>query len=91
MSCAATLRQSGGSIILSIPKTIAQSMAVEAGSVVELVVEGRKLSVTPARRSLADRLVSAPSLRHRGDAMTHRCTTIRSGVNCCESWHPGTR
>jgi len=51
MSCAATLRQSGGSIILSIPKTIAQSMAVEAGSVVELVVEGRKLSVTPARRS----------------------------------------
>lgn len=60
MSCAATLRQSGGSIILSIPKTIAQSMAVEAGSVVELVVEGRKLSVTPARRSLADRLAVSP-------------------------------
>jgi len=60
MSCAATLRQSGGSIILSIPKTIAQTMAVEAGSVVELVVEGRKLSVTPARRSLADRLAASP-------------------------------
>ena len=60
MSCAATLRQSGGSIILSIPKSIAQSMAVEAGSVVELVVEGRKLSVTPARRSLADRLAVSP-------------------------------
>lgn len=60
MSCAATLRQSGGSIILSIPKTIAKTMAVEAGSVVELVVEGRKLSVTPARRSLADRLAASP-------------------------------
>lgn len=60
MPCAATLRQSGGSIILSIPKTIAQAMAVEAGSVVELVVEGRRLSVTPARRSLADRLAESP-------------------------------
>jgi len=60
MSCAATLRQSGGSIILSIPKTIARTMAVEAGSVVELSVEGRKLSVTPARRSLADRLAASP-------------------------------
>ncbi len=60
MSCAATLRQSGGSIILSIPKTIARALSVEAGSVVELVVEGRTLSVTPARRSLADRLASSP-------------------------------
>lgn len=60
MSCAATLRQSGGSIILSIPKSIAQTMAVEAGSVVELAVEGRRLSVTPARRSLADRLAHSP-------------------------------
>ena len=60
MSFTATLRQSGGSIILSIPKSIAKTMAVEAGSVVELVVEGRKLSVTPARRSLADRLAVSP-------------------------------
>lgn len=60
MSCAATLRQSGGSIILSIPKSIALSLAVEAGSVVELEVEGRKLLVTPARRSLADRLSTSP-------------------------------
>ena len=60
MSCAATLRQSGGSIILSIPKSIAQTLAVEAGSVVELVVDGRTLSVTPARRSLADRLAASP-------------------------------
>lgn len=70
MSCAATLRQSGGSIILAIPKSIAKTLAVEAGSVVELVVEGRTLSVTPARRSLADRLASSPkspSAWHRDD------------------------
>lgn len=60
MTCEATLRQSGGSIILSIPKSIAQTMAVEAGSVVELAVEGRKLLVTRARRSLADRLAASP-------------------------------
>ena len=60
MSIAATLRQSGGSIILSIPKSIAQTLAVEAGSAVELVVDGRTLSVTPARRSLADRLAVSP-------------------------------
>jgi antitoxin ChpS len=35
-------------------------MAVEAGSVVELTVKDRKLSVAPARRSLADRLAQSP-------------------------------
>jgi antitoxin ChpS len=60
MSATATLRQSGGSIILSIPKAIAKTMAVEAGSVVELTVKDRKLSVAPARRSLADRLAQSP-------------------------------
>ena len=60
MACIATLRQSGGSIILSIPKTIAETLSIEAGSVVELVVEGGSLSVTPARRSLADRLAASP-------------------------------
>lgn len=61
MSCNVTLRQSGGSIILSIPKSIAQTLSVEVGSVVELAVEGRCLSVTPARRSLADRLAASPA------------------------------
>lgn len=61
MTCTATLRQSGGSIILSIPKSIAQTLAVEAGSVVELSVDGRTLSVAPARRSLADRLAVSPN------------------------------
>lgn len=60
MSCAATLRRTGGSITLSIPKSIAKALAVDVGSVVELVVEGRTLSVTPARRSLADRLAASP-------------------------------
>lgn len=60
MSRAATLRQSGGSIILSIPKAIAESMAVQAGTVVELSVEGRKLTVVPAKRSLEDRLAASP-------------------------------
>src|SRR5262249_46260052 len=41
MACAVTLRRTGGSITLSIPKSIAKAMAVDAGSVVELVVEGR--------------------------------------------------
>jgi antitoxin ChpS len=60
MSYTATLRQSGGSIILSIPKAIAQTLAIEAGSVVNLSVEAGTLSVAPARRSLADRLAVSP-------------------------------
>jgi antitoxin component of MazEF toxin-antitoxin module len=60
MSCTATLRQSGGSIILSIPKSIAQTLSVEAGSIVVLAVEGRSLSVTPARRGLTERLSVSP-------------------------------
>lgn len=60
MSITATLRQSGGSIILSIPKSIAQMLEIEVGSVVELTVEGKTLSVTPARRGLAARLTRSP-------------------------------
>lgn len=61
MTLAATLRRTGGSITLSIPKAVAQALAVDAGSVVELEVSGRTLSVTPARRSLADRLAASPA------------------------------
>jgi antitoxin ChpS len=61
MPCEVTLRRTGGSITLSTPKSIARAMAVDAGSVVELVVEGRTLSATPIKRTLADRL--AASLR----------------------------
>ena len=59
MSCTATLRRSGGSIILSIPRAIADALSVEAGSTVELSVTGRTLSVAPARRTLADRLAAS--------------------------------
>lgn len=61
MTLAATLRRTGGSITLSIPKAVAQALAVDAGSVVELQVEGRTLSVTPARKTLAERLAASPS------------------------------
>ena len=60
MSRVATLRRSGGSVILSIPKAIVDSLAVDAGSVVELSLNGRSLSVTPARRRLVDRLAARP-------------------------------
>lgn len=60
MSCTATLRRSGGSVILSIPKVIADSLSVDAGSVVELSMQGRTLSVTPARPSLSERLATSP-------------------------------
>lgn len=60
MPLSATLRRTGGSITLSIPKTVAQALDVDAGSVVELEVEGRTLSVTPVRRTLADRLAASP-------------------------------
>ena len=77
MTCTATLRQSGGSIILSIPKTIAQTLAVEVGSVVELAVEGNRLSVSPARRSLADRLAASPT---SPDAWRRDDVSLRDGV-----------
>lgn len=60
MAVTATLRQSGGSIILSIPRAIASSLDVQAGSVVELTVEGQSLKVERARRTLADRLAASP-------------------------------
>ncbi len=72
MPCAATLRRTGGSITLSIPKSIAHAMAVDAGSIVELVVEGRTLSVTAARRGLAERLAvspKSPTAWHRDESL----------------------
>lgn len=60
MTFTATLRQSGGSIILAIPKAIAQTLDVTAGSVVQLTVDGQTLSVTSARLSLAERLAASP-------------------------------
>ena len=47
MTCAAALRKTGGSIMLSIPKSIAQTLSINAGSIVELTETGQTLSVTP--------------------------------------------
>lgn len=60
MTFTATLRQSGGSIILAIPKAIAQTLDVDAGTLVQLSVEGKKLLIEVARRGLADRLAVSP-------------------------------
>ncbi len=60
MACAVTLRQSGGSVILAIPKAIAEALSVQAGSIVDLVLEGQKLSVVARRRGLAERLARSP-------------------------------
>lgn len=61
MTFTATLRRLGGTVVLSIPEPIVESMAVDAGSVVEMSLTDRTLSVTPIRRSLADRLALSPS------------------------------
>jgi antitoxin component of MazEF toxin-antitoxin module len=42
-----TLRQSGGSVILAIPKAILDAMGLKAESKVRLDVSGRTLTVTP--------------------------------------------
>lgn len=68
MTILATLRQSGGFITLSIPKALAGRMAVQAGSVVELTLEGHTLLVVPLRRGLAERLACSP----RSPATWHR-------------------
>jgi antitoxin ChpS len=46
----AILRQSGGSVILSIPKAFAESMGVTAQSQVHLSLDGRVLTVSPRYR-----------------------------------------
>jgi antitoxin component of MazEF toxin-antitoxin module len=42
-----TLRQSGDSIILTIPGAIAQAMGAVAGSRVRMALQGRVLTITP--------------------------------------------
>jgi antitoxin component of MazEF toxin-antitoxin module len=43
----ATLRQSGGSVILAIPKALLDAMGLGAESKVRLDVHGRSLTITP--------------------------------------------
>jgi len=44
----ATLRQSGGSVILAIPKAILEAVGLSADSKVDLGVNGRSLTITPS-------------------------------------------
>ena len=60
MRCVATLRRSGESLTLSIPNAITDALTVDAGFVVELSLSGRSLTVSPVRRTLADRLAASP-------------------------------
>jgi antitoxin ChpS len=43
----ATLRQSGGSVILAIPKTVLEMLGLSANSKVVIGVSGRVLTITP--------------------------------------------
>lgn len=43
----ATLRQSGGSVILAIPKALLDAMGLRADSKVRLDVHGRSMTITP--------------------------------------------
>ena len=43
-----TLRQSGGSVILAIPKTVLDILGLRADSKVDLDVHGRTLTITPS-------------------------------------------
>jgi antitoxin component of MazEF toxin-antitoxin module len=44
----ATLRQSGGSLIMAIPKVLIDVLGLSAGSQVSLSVQGRALTITPS-------------------------------------------
>ena len=44
----ATLRQSGGSVILALPKAILDATGLAAESQVRLQVQGRTLTITPS-------------------------------------------
>lgn len=61
MAYITTLRRSGDSLVITNPKAVAYALAVDAGSVVALTIVGNVLSVTPARRGLAERLRASPT------------------------------
>ena len=58
----ASLRRSGGSLILTIPQSYVEQNHLEAGSKLALKIAGHELIVKPAkpRRSLAELLAATP-------------------------------
>ena len=58
----ASLRRSGGSLILTIPQAYVEQNHLEAGSKLALEIAGQELRLKPARtrRSLAELLAATP-------------------------------
>jgi len=46
------IRQSGGANIVSIPKVILRTLALETGSSLELTIEDNKIVLTPVKETL---------------------------------------
>ena len=46
------IRQSGGACIISIPKVILRTLALDAGASLDLSIEGNKIILTPIKQSL---------------------------------------
>jgi len=63
----ASLRLSGGSLIIAIPQSYIEQNHLEAGSKLALEVAGQELRIKPAkpRRSLAELLAATPEGLHR--------------------------
>lgn len=66
----ASLRRSGGSMILTIPPTYVEQNHLEAGSKVLLEIAGQELRIKPVkpRRSLEELLAATPEGLHRVEA-----------------------
>ena len=65
----ASLRRSGGSLILTIPQPYAEQNHLEAGSKMALEIDGAQLRVMPAhaRKSLAELLAATPDGLNRAE------------------------
>lgn len=63
----APLRKSGGSVTVTIPPAYLKDTGLGVGSVVDLVVTGEKLTISPTRKrlTLSDILASAPKDAHK--------------------------
>lgn len=65
----ASLRKSGGSLIMTIPPSYVEQNGLEAGSRVCLSIDGNELTVRPSRKrkTLAELLAATPSGASRAD------------------------
>ena len=77
----ASLRRSGGSLILTIPQSYAEQNQLEAGSKVALEISGAELRLKPmrVRKTLQELLAATPPGLHRAqnwDEMTDTGTEL---------------